>query len=276
MQGRIVGRTDAEIAEVLERVTAAGRAEYWQWGRWSPEDNEKSRRFGISTTGHWLINPKETIGPLSDGPAASAERVRREAELARRLIPNGVSRNPRYAPSSGPGFRQRWEAEVLGIAQMLEYALGLADEVPGFGPQPAPVTHPAPANRSSAVLRQPPEQFVAALTIARAVYDAEPAATTVKMYVGGVVAAGQWLLKLTNATPVSGEPATPTGRRAESEMIAASETSLGLPGARPGIPRAWADGAYRMIMYALAVTDEMPVEMTRRAADMLLARRDAA
>ena len=272
----MVGRIDAEIAEVLERVTAAGRAEYRQRGHWSLEDNEKSRRFGISIAGRWLADPKETIGPLSDGPASSAERVRREAELARRLIPNGVSPHPHYAPSSGPGFRQRWEAEVLGIAQMLEYALGLADEVPGFGGQPAPVTDPASANRSLAVRRQPPEQFVAALTIARAVYDAEPAGATVKMYVGGVVAAGQWLLNLTNATPVTGEPATATGTRAESEMIAAGETSLGLPGARPGIPRAWANGAYRMITYALAVTDEMPVELTRRAADMLLARRDAA
>src|SRR5438128_9068289 len=104
MQRRIVGRTEAEIAEVLERVTAAGRAEYWQWGRWSPEDNEKSRRFGISIAGHWLLNPKETIGPLSDGPAASAERIRREAELARRLIPNVISRQHRSAPSSWHGF----------------------------------------------------------------------------------------------------------------------------------------------------------------------------
>jgi hypothetical protein len=126
------------------------------------------------------------------------------------------------------------EAEVLGIAQMLEYALGLADDVPGFGAQPTAVTDPASANRSSAVRRRPPEQFVAALSIARAVYDAEPAGTTVKMYVGGVVAAGQWLLNLTNAPPVSGGPATATGTRAESEMIVASDTRLGLSGARPG------------------------------------------
>src|SRR5437870_7508132 len=173
----MLGRTDAEIAEVLERVIAAGRAEYRRRGRWSLEDNEKSRRFGISIAGQWLTNPKETIGPLSDGPACSAERVRREVELARRLIPDGVSPHPRYAPSSGPGFRQRWEAEVLGIAQMLEYALGLADEVPGFGGQPTSVTDPAPADRSSAVRRQPPEQLVAALTIARAWYVADAAGT---------------------------------------------------------------------------------------------------
>jgi hypothetical protein len=125
-------RRHEEIAAVLDAVTAAGRAEYEQWGPYSPDANEKNRRSGITLAAWWLLDPRETVGPLADGPATSIDRVRWQAALGRRLIPDGVDPYGRYAPVSAPGFRQRWQAEVLGIVQMLTWALGDTDEIPGF------------------------------------------------------------------------------------------------------------------------------------------------
>jgi hypothetical protein len=56
----------------------------------------------------------------------------REYELALSLLPNGVSPEPRFAPRSWPGTRQRWEAEVQGIGQMLGWYLRRFPDIPGF------------------------------------------------------------------------------------------------------------------------------------------------
>ena len=113
MQRRIVGRTDAEIAEVLERVTAAGRAEYWQWGRWSPEDNEKSRRFGISI-GHKdsdnlirrnqvRLNQEAGVYFRNESEAMAGHRNRLEENV---IENNGVAKE-------APGIRVRGQTKDL-------------------------------------------------------------------------------------------------------------------------------------------------------------------
>lgn len=120
------------MISVVAAVDAASRAERELYGAFPPDELEAQRRFGVRIAARWLSDPRQTIGPLADGPASSADRVQRELDLARSLIPSGVSRFPRYAPAPRRGERQRWEAEVLGIVQALEYALGQVGEIPGL------------------------------------------------------------------------------------------------------------------------------------------------
>lgn len=124
-------RREEDILRMLDRVRAALRTDREQWGPYTPNENEVNRLGGMLLAGRWLLDRRETVGPLSDGPADSVDRVRREYELALELLPNGVSPTPRFAPKSAPGYRQRWQAEVQGIGHLLGWTLRLF-QIPGF------------------------------------------------------------------------------------------------------------------------------------------------
>lgn len=124
-------RSRRQIAAVIEAVAHAGRQERVEYGPVPPDPNESARRSGLTLAGRWLLD-RETVGPLSDGPPSSAERVQREYELARQLLPDRLDPFGRYCRSPGRGFPQRMEYEVLGIAQLLGYALGVLDTIPVY------------------------------------------------------------------------------------------------------------------------------------------------
>lgn len=117
-------RTKREIADLLARLDDVERRDREAFGVVFPDAVEAERRQGIRRALRWIAG--RTDAPLTDGPITYGRAVA-EARLARTLIPNGVAPG-RHVRRTGPRFPLT-EGEVLGVAQTLEYALGLEGAV---------------------------------------------------------------------------------------------------------------------------------------------------
>jgi hypothetical protein len=83
------------------------------------EDEDRDRRRGVLAAYDWLTNPRSDVGPMSDGPASSADRVERELRSAYDVIRADARRGGR------PGSAA---CRAIGVAQLLAYALGYRED----------------------------------------------------------------------------------------------------------------------------------------------------
>jgi hypothetical protein len=112
----VLGRPVEELQHVQELLNAALRTRREQLGPWAPDDADSERIRGMSRALYWLDG--QPCGPFTDGPA-TVGRLASEADTARRVA-RGATRS-RYT-----------RHEALGIAQLLDYARGSADTLPGI------------------------------------------------------------------------------------------------------------------------------------------------
>ncbi len=111
------------------------------------------------------------------------------------------------------------------------------------------------------------EEVLAAFSIALAMFEAEPHTSTAHPWLYGMVAAGQWLLGADDRAPISGAALPITFANAGHELLDAG--AIDIPGVRAGSKEMYARGAYRMLAYALALRDELPVKLSRDVAQRL-------
>lgn len=113
-----VVRTAAELQGAYDRVTAVMREHRRAVGAWGPDTPEVERARGMWCGLYWFRRESGGIGPFTDGPP-TRERLAAEAATAWRVARGEV--RTRYTP-----------AEAFGIAQVLDYARGAADTLPGL------------------------------------------------------------------------------------------------------------------------------------------------
>ncbi len=78
------------------------------------EPEEVHRRCGVLSAVEWLTNPRETVGPYTDGPAYEWSRIwdeRGEAQHRVRALHRG-------------GYLSEGACRALGVLQVLEFVLG--------------------------------------------------------------------------------------------------------------------------------------------------------
>lgn len=114
------------------------------------------------------------------------------------------------------------------------------------------------------------EQVGAARAIALAMYQHEPEGTIAKPWLGGMVAAGTWLLGLTDQSPVSHRTGPATRASLDNELLAAGQADMPGDGNPRDPAKMYARGAYRMLVYALGLRDEMPVKLSTEVARKML------
>jgi hypothetical protein len=116
-----LGRPLADVERVHALVLSWRQERYQRLGALAPADNESERVAGIWSALDWLNG--QPIGMFSDGPADSIDRVLWEARMAEAIVKGKPSR--RYTVY-----------QALGIVQLLRWAAGQYDELPGFAPAP--------------------------------------------------------------------------------------------------------------------------------------------
>lgn len=122
-------------------------------------------------------------------------------------------------------------------------------------------------------LGRPAVEVGAAQAFAVAMYRHEPAGTTAKPWLQGMVAAGLWILGQADQAPVSGRKIAATAAALGEEMLAAGEADMPGHGDPREAVKMYARGAYRMIVYALGYRDELPVQLSSEVAREILANR---
>ena len=251
-----VGRPVEQLQHVHDLVTAKMRERRERVGKWGPDDADSERIRGMWKALYWLDG--QPCGPFTDG-SATPERLVREADNARRAA-RGALRS-RYTRD-----------EALGIAQMLDYAGGHTDVLPGVLPGEVPVDEPvAPAVVAPGC--RPAVEVAAAQAFAMAMFQHEPAGTIAKPWLQGMAAAGLWILGQVDQAPVSKRQTPVTATTLGEEMVAAGEADMPGQGDPREPAKMYARGAYRMVVYALGLRDELPVQISREVAEKILAEK---
>jgi hypothetical protein len=111
-----LGRPIADVERVHALVLEALQARRDTVGALAPDDPEAERVSGIFRALDWLNG--QPVGIFADGPADSVERVLWEARMAERVVKGKPSRVTVY--------------QALGMVQLLRWAAGRYDELPGF------------------------------------------------------------------------------------------------------------------------------------------------
>jgi hypothetical protein len=113
-----LGRPLADVERVYALVTAWRHDRYERLGGLAPDDDEAERVSGIWSALYWLDG--QPVGLFGDGAADSLDRVLWEARRAEAVVKGKPSRFTVY--------------QALGIVQLLRWAAGRYDELPGFAP----------------------------------------------------------------------------------------------------------------------------------------------
>ncbi|WP_427896731.1 hypothetical protein ACQHIV_42145 (plasmid) [Kribbella sp. GL6] len=116
-----LGRPLADVERVHALVLANLQARRAAVGAGAPDDRESERASGILRALYWLSG--QPVGPFSDGAADSVDRVLWEARLGEAVVKGKPSRFTVY--------------QALGIVELLRWAAGRYDELPGFAPKDA-------------------------------------------------------------------------------------------------------------------------------------------
>lgn len=122
--GSYLGRTRAELARAHDELVTWRRAAYASGQLQFIEPHEDARHSGVMVTYRWLTDPRQTVGPLYDGPA-NPETLERTLRGALYKI-NSWRRD---------GPIPDHIARCVGILQMIQYALGWTEEPLTVWPQ---------------------------------------------------------------------------------------------------------------------------------------------
>lgn len=250
----VAGRPVEQLQHVHDLVTAKMRERRERLGAWAPADADSERVAGMWKALYWLDG--QPCGPFTDGPATAA-RLAGEADNARRAA-RGALRS-RYTQN-----------EAVGIAQLLDYARGATDTLPGVLPDAAD----QPAGPAVVPGGRPAAEVAAAQAFAIAMFRHEPDGTTAKPWLRGMAAAGLWILGRHDRAPVTQTQGPVTAATLGNEMLAAGQADMPGKGDPRDPAKMYARGAYRMLVYAMGYTDEMPVQISRTVAEKILAQAD--
>ncbi|SCL17770.1 hypothetical protein GA0070616_1354 [Micromonospora nigra] len=83
-------------------------------------------------------------------------------------------------------------------------------------------------------------------------------------WVGGMTAAGWWLLGHTPFPPMNPDREAAVDRREISEQMRMAGMAMHGTAGSDSVQSSWARGVYRMLEYAIGYTDELPLTPTPR------------